>query len=1019
MNKTAQRILQLALAALLLAAGAGESAAGTNETPGVNFRPHTFSSFSANLYEFGGTDVGIFHTWVVGHQHYAQGATYSDATLDLNSGGAGLWNFFTFCTSKSADIMLVTSHGDSIPGPKYVTIGELYPKTPQGLAVRDSVFTYYNAIFEPGSIVKIDWNHYYLIAVTQTFYTTYFMTPHAFAWWATCWSSHLDMTGATEARCFLGYNREVESSKCYCDERRILQRMDGQQGQSNRPLAAAAAGINGACPPGSARLITQGRLNTTLSPSVTAHSPVGTVCVETPGSVSFDTSMDTTVPPSDVIVALGDATLANQTWMGDDRIDFDVVPNAPLPVILYDVIESQARSKADRARLDGNMNPAVNARGPNRDDFMWLTQCPGDTIFIEVLDPIPDPISPVIPGDSTIIVTPIVNNLSSPQSLNLILTDEQGWFTGGPVLLDIAGGEALAVPWKIPVPPGLPAGTQDPLMLTVEGAVDTVFANGNIFVDPVVDLKFDSSPLFMPGMPLPLSLRVENMTNGLLDFANVFYEADSAGGWQVLPEAPDLVTLEPREVFIDELTVVAPPSAPQGSSSPLDFFAEINGEPTQVPVGDIFVGLPLVVEQLEPVAFAAGNPNAQLPFLISNPADVPFAISITADDSNGIPITLIYSSIISPHERITGLLEADIPPDPALVGQQGVVNLQICDDFGFQLDTQFNYTIDPALTVVEIPPSPLYTGKLGGQLFDLTFDLQNNSAQPLLLTIEPSCPDIPLTPPVVEIPIDPSSSGEFTIQSLVAPDRSPGVFQAQLLVQSIDGGPRGIGDSVFDFEIEVRNPVVVDLNARGIAGDPGDIVTLDGTIRNLRTDISMSGGYEWGDQNGWLLGGLIGSYDLAPGASDSLTMDVQLPLNLSAAADSDSVSLAVDMAYDSGLPAQSLASIWVMVLGDSITSAPGGDAPGYDRLAGVFPNPFNPKTRVRFQLAEPGEITLSVLDADGRRVKTLAEGYWDAGTHELSWKGRDDAGRPAASGVYFLQLKTRDRTCASKAILLK
>jgi hypothetical protein len=181
----------------------------------------------------------------------------------------------------------------------------------------------------------------------------------------------------------------------------------------------------------------------------------------------------------------------------------------------------------------------------------------------------------------------------------------------------------------------------------------------------------------------------------------------------------------------------------------------------------------------------------------------------------------------------------------------------------------------------------------------------------------------------------------------------------------------------------------------------------------------MSGGYEWSDEKGWLLGDLIGSYSLAAGESDSLTMDVQLPLNFSAAADSDSVALTVDMTYDTGLPAESFGSTWVMVLGDSVTAAPDGDTPAFDRLAGIFPNPFNPQTRVRFHLVETGRIELSVLDVNGRRVRSLASETWDAGVHELSWDGRNDEGRPIASGVYFVQLRIREHTFSSKAILLK
>jgi len=1024
MNTMKISVAKFALAVLLLALTASGLLAGANETPGKNFRPHTFSSFSSNLWEFGNTDIGIFRRWVVGSQHYAQGATYGDAANDLTSGGGGIWNFFTFCTDRSSDVMLVTSHGWNDP----TTSIEQYPATPQGLAARDSVFNYYNGIFAPGTIMKRNWVRNngtirsYHLDVTQAFYTTYFQTPQAFAWWATCWSSLLSMTASTEARCFLGYNQVVHSSKCYCDERRILKRMDGQSGQGNRPLGAASAGINGACPPGGASLVRQGRLNTTLSPSVTGNAPTGIVCIETQGFVSFDTTMDTTVPPGNVVVAKGDGILINHAWTGDDRIEFEVVPTKPWPVILYDVIESAARSKADRARLDGNTRPTTNALGPNRDDYIWVTTCPCDidSVPVTVIDPIPDPLSPVIPGDTIIVVTPLTNNLLDV-SLNLTLTfiDEQGWYDQGPVNLVIPPGEAAIPRWTIPLPDELQTGFANSVALIVDGAGPTQVVEGTIVVDPPVGVSIDNSPLALPGMPKILDIRVENNTDGALAFENVFYESDLGGNWQVFPEEPELLSIEAGGVFYDRVTIVPPPSAPQGAAAPLDFFAEINGVPTQISVGEIFVGLPLIVEPLDPLGFVPGNSNAQLPFLLSNPTDMDLALTTSVNHSMGLPTSVNCPPLLLAGETVECQIIVNHPPDPILVGQSGTIDLVFVEDFGFQYETQFNFIIDPALGIVPLPRPPIYAGGMDGQLFDLPFLFQNNSEFPMLLFLEPLGPDIPITPPFLELPIPPMTGLDLMLQAVVPEGTAPGVYPAQVTVQTTEDGPRGIGDQVFEFEIEVHNPVIVDLSERGISGTPGEVVTLEATIRNLREDAPMSGGLEWSDQKGWLLGDLLGSYDLPPGASDSLNIEVGIPLNFSAAADSDSVALRVDMLYDNGLAASSFGSTWVMVLGDSVTAAPGEGSPKFDRLAGIYPNPFNPKTSVQFNLAKAGEVELRVLDAQGRRVRVLARGHFQPGIHEKSWDGLDDRGRPSSSGVYFVQLRTEDGLYGSKAILLK
>ena len=66
-----------------------------------------------------------------------------------------------------------------------------------------------------------------------------------------------------------------------------------------------------------------------------------------------------------------------------------------------------------------------------------------------------------------------------------------------------------------------------------------------------------------------------------------------------------------------------------------------------------------------------------------------------------------------------------------------------------------------------------------------------------------------------------------------------------------------------------------------------------------------------------------------------------------------------------------------------------------------YPNPFNPTTVIPFTLPQAGGVTLTVYDLQGRRVATLAQGHYPAGTHEVSF----DASH-LASGVYLYRLET-------------
>jgi len=64
-------------------------------------------------------------------------------------------------------------------------------------------------------------------------------------------------------------------------------------------------------------------------------------------------------------------------------------------------------------------------------------------------------------------------------------------------------------------------------------------------------------------------------------------------------------------------------------------------------------------------------------------------------------------------------------------------------------------------------------------------------------------------------------------------------------------------------------------------------------------------------------------------------------------------------------------------------------------------------------------VELAVYNIRGQRVRTLLNEYRAAGKHEVVWQGRDDTGRPVASGVYFLRMKAPGYSSTSKMLLLK
>jgi len=88
-------------------------------------------------------------------------------------------------------------------------------------------------------------------------------------------------------------------------------------------------------------------------------------------------------------------------------------------------------------------------------------------------------------------------------------------------------------------------------------------------------------------------------------------------------------------------------------------------------------------------------------------------------------------------------------------------------------------------------------------------------------------------------------------------------------------------------------------------------------------------------------------------------------------------------------------------------------------LAPPAPHPIRPGSEVRYRLAEPEAITLSVYDPAGRLVRTLFDGAARAGEQVLVWDGRDRNGRPVSSGVYFLVLASEKERQTRRAVILR
>jgi hypothetical protein len=110
------------------------------------------------------------------------------------------------------------------------------------------------------------------------------------------------------------------------------------------------------------------------------------------------------------------------------------------------------------------------------------------------------------------------------------------------------------------------------------------------------------------------------------------------------------------------------------------------------------------------------------------------------------------------------------------------------------------------------------------------------------------------------------------------------------------------------------------------------------------------------------------------------------------------------------------------VVGPDVLQGPTGvgDTPAAAPLRlDTVPNPFNPRTEIRFTVHRAGEGALRIYTTGGRLVRTLHVGSFAAGAHAFPWDGRGDGGERLASGVYLARLQIAGQTGTRKLTLVK
>lgn len=195
-----------------------------------------------------------------------------------------------------------------------------------------------------------------------------------------------------------------------------------------------------------------------------------------------------------------------------------------------------------------------------------------------------------------------------------------------------------------------------------------------------------------------------------------------------------------------------------------------------------------------------------------------------------------------------------------------------------------------------------------------------------------------------------------------------------------------------------------------ISAHANSVVSQDVLLRNVHPFYDYEVAWEYHDQAGFI-GPVQTTTVLPPGPGQYETISYTVP-NLPAGTVLD---LQVNAALSHGpLPAF---CAWQLTVLASVAVEPG--APLAFGLDAPAPNPAAGTQQIAFTLPAEARARLTVHDLAGARVRVLSDATFPAGGHLARWDGRDETGRLAAPGVYYVRLESREQVATRRIVRVR
>ena len=106
-------------------------------------------------------------------------------------------------------------------------------------------------------------------------------------------------------------------------------------------------------------------------------------------------------------------------------------------------------------------------------------------------------------------------------------------------------------------------------------------------------------------------------------------------------------------------------------------------------------------------------------------------------------------------------------------------------------------------------------------------------------------------------------------------------------------------------------------------------------------------------------------------------------------------------------------------IGPNLSTVESKRIPDTHTLYSAYPNPFNPTTRLRYELSNSEYISINIYDLNGKYVKSLVNSIQGAGYWTIVWDATNNLGQPVSAGMYIYTIQAGEFRQTRKMVLLK